>query len=129
MTDVRTNQHRTLEQLVVGELHDPVVEIAAAVPADVNLGQFGESREQVDFTKWVVGAPANSAGFRPIAAEHPLADGESTVMEVLRWNPNAGTGTFEDTEPLRKRHDSADDHECEHDGDASTQARHGWIVA
>src|SRR5688572_12879881 len=43
-TDVRTNQDRTLEQLVVAELHDPVVEIAAAVPADLNLGQFRESR-------------------------------------------------------------------------------------
>jgi hypothetical protein len=46
-------------------------------------------------------------------------------VEVLGWNTNAGTGAFEDTEPLRKRHRSAADDECEHDGDASTQARHG----
>jgi hypothetical protein len=75
----------------------------------------------------VIGAPTNPR-VPTAAAEHPLADGESTVVEVLRRNPNAGAGAFEDTEPLRKRHDSADDNECKHDGDASTQARHGWIV-
>jgi hypothetical protein len=41
---------------------------------------------------------------------------------------DASAGAFDDTEPLRKRYDSADDNECKHDGDASTQAGHGCIV-
>ena len=127
-TDIRTDQHRTLEQLIVGEPHDPVVDVAAIVPADGNLGQFRQARQQVDFAKRVVGAPANPAGFRPVAAEHPLADGESTVVEVLRRNPNAGPGAFNDTKPLRQRHRAADGDQREHEGETSTQARHGWIV-
>jgi hypothetical protein len=45
-------------------------------------------------------------------------------LKSLRRDSNAGAGAFEDTEPLRKRHDSADDNEGKQDGDA-TQARHG----
>src|SRR6185436_622123 len=120
-SNVRPDQHRTVEQLIVGELHNPVVDIAAAIAADVNPGHFRESREQVDFAERVVGAPPNPAGFRPIAAEHPLAKGESTVVEIPRWNANAGAGAFEDAaaEPsLRKRDRSADEDEYERDGDA-----------
>jgi hypothetical protein len=97
------------------------------MPADVNLGQFRESREQIDFTKRIVGAPPDPAGFRPIAAEHPLADGESAVIEVLRRNPDAGAGPLEDPEPLRKRHRSAGQDERKHDGEANPQAGHGWL--
>jgi hypothetical protein len=64
-------------------------------------------------------------GFRPIAAKHPLADGESAVAEVLGRHPNAGAGAFEDAEPLRERQRTAGDDECQHDDNANTQARHG----
>ena len=105
--------NRTLEQLIVGEPYDPVVDVAGIVPADTDLGHLREAGEQVDLAKRVVGAPPDSPGFRPLAAEHPLADGEATVVEVHGWNPDANSCAFADTKPLRHRHRAGDGDERE----------------
>jgi hypothetical protein len=125
--DVGPDQDRTLEQLIVAEPHHPVVDVAAGVATDGNLGEVRQPREQVDFAERVVGAPADAAGFRPDAPKHPLADSEAAVAEVAGRNPDARAGAFDHPEPLRPRHAARGDDDGTHHGEAGNQARHGWI--